>query len=236
MARLARSAAMLQLKIPTVDFLLAIHRQAVEFNQLSQGLIYLQISRGCDQGRFFKFPDANTPPTIIAFTQVEDLAKSQEKMRGIHIITVTDKRWGRCDIKTVQLLYSSWMKTYAQKHNSDDAWFTDENGHITEGTSNNAYIVKNSVIITRPVSEDILNGVTRAAVLRLAKETQLTIEERHFTVQEVKQADEAFVTSASSCAVPVLSIDGETIGKGQPGPISQRLYEIYNKFAEKSAI
>ncbi|MCB2122765.1 MAG: aminotransferase class IV, partial [Rhodobacteraceae bacterium] len=139
------------------------------------------------------------------------------------------------DIKTVQLLYPSMGKMMAKKAGVDDAWFVEE-GKVTEGTSNNAYIVKDGCIITRDLSSDILHGITRAAVLRFAREAQMTVEERAFTIEEAKAADEAFVTSASAFVMPVVEIDGARLGAGTPGPVATRLREIYLEESRKAAI
>ncbi|MEY8838005.1 aminotransferase class IV, partial [Cribrihabitans sp. XS_ASV171] len=146
-----------------------------------------------------------------------------------------DIRWGRRDIKTVQLLYPSMGKMMAKKAGADDAWMI-EDGHVTEGTSNNAYIVKGGRIVTRPLSNEILHGITRKAVLRLAEEAQMEVEERLFTIDEAKQADEAFTTSASAFVMPVVEIDGVALGDGTPGPVATRLREIYLDEARKTAI
>ena len=154
---------------------------------------------------------------------------------GIKVISIEDQRWGRRDIKTVQLLYPSMGKMMAKAAGCDDAWMV-EDGAVTEGTSNNAYIVKNGKIITRQLSNDILHGITRAAVLRFAKEAQMEVEERAFTVLEVQDADEAFFTSASAFVMPVVEIDGVVIGSGAPGSVSLRLREIYLEESLKTAI
>ncbi|MDH3264704.1 MAG: aminotransferase class IV, partial [Paracoccaceae bacterium] len=146
-----------------------------------------------------------------------------------------DLRWARRDIKTVQLLYPAMGKMAAKKAGVDDAWFV-EDGFVTEGTSNNAYIVTGRKIVTRDLSHDILHGITRAAVLRFAREAQMEVEERAFTADEAKAADEAFLTSASTFVMPVVEIDGVRLGDGKPGAVSRRLREIYLEESRKSAI
>jgi D-alanine transaminase len=126
-------------------------------------------------------------------------------------------------------------KMMAKAAGCDDAWMV-EDGYVTEGTSNNAYFIKDGVIVTRPLSHEILQGITRKAVLRMAAEAQLKIEERLFTIDEAKAADEAFTTSASAFVMPVVEIDGVALGNGVPGPISRRLREIYLEESRKSAI
>jgi D-alanine transaminase len=172
----------------------------------------------------------------VLFTQSKPgMANSAASQKGAKIISIEDIRWGRRDIKTVQLLYPSMGKMMAKKVGCDDAWMVEE-GFVTEGTSNNAYIVKGNKIITRGLSNDILHGITRAAVLRMAKEAQMEVEERSFTIEEAKEADEAFTTSASAFVMPVVEIDGATMGDGTPGPIAKRLREIYLDESLKKAI
>ncbi|KPP84298.1 MAG: D-alanine transaminase [Rhodobacteraceae bacterium HLUCCO07] len=238
LARLERSLAELDMQKPEAfDDLLDIHRELVRRNDLVDGMIYLQVSRGSAGDRDFVFPDPDeVKPTLVLFTQSKPgLADSPAAKTGIKIISIEDIRWGRRDIKTVQLLYPSMGKMMAKKAGCDDAWMV-KDGFVTEGTSNNAYIVKNGKIITRHLSNDILHGITRAAVLRFAREAQMEVEERSFTLDEAKEADEGFVTSASAFVLPVVEIDGTTLGDGKPGPVARRLREIYLDESLKSAI
>ncbi|MFU1478669.1 D-amino-acid transaminase [Roseovarius sp. C7] len=236
--RLERSLNELDMKKPAAfDDLLEIHRELVRVNEIEDGLIYLQITRGAPGDRDFVFPDPETTePTLVLFTQNKPgLADNPAAKKGMKIISIEDVRWGRRDIKTVQLLYPSMGKMMAKKAGCDDAWLV-EDGHVTEGTSNNAYIVKNGKIITRALSNDILHGITRAAVLRCAKEAQMEVEERNFTIAEAQEADEAFVTSASAFVMPVVEIDGAQLGDGTPGKVANRLREIYLEESLKKAI
>jgi len=237
-ARLQRSLAALDLTCPvTMDELLAIHRALVAKNAINEGMVYLQITRGNPGDRDFAFPDpATTVPTLVLFTQSKPgLANAPAAKTGIAVISIPDIRWGRRDIKTVQLLYPSMGKMMAKKAGADDAWLVEER-FVTEGTSNNAYIVREGRIITRNLSHDILHGITRAAVLRLAREAQMTVEERPFTIAEAVAADEAFITSASAFVTPVVRIDGTAIGSGKPGPIATRLREIYLEEMRAAAV
>ncbi|WP_375173974.1 D-amino-acid transaminase [Pseudooceanicola sp.] len=235
--RLDRSLTELDMANPvTMDDLLAIHRELILKNDLKEGGIYLQITRGAPADRDFAFPDpAETPSSIVLFTQEKNLANAPAAQTGISVISIDDLRWARRDIKTVQLLYPSMGKMMAKKAGADDAWMV-EDGLVTEGTSNNAYIVKGGKIITRQLSNDILHGITRAAVLRLAKEAQMEVEERGFTIEEAKESDEAFVTSATTFVQPVVRIDEAEVGEGKPGRIALRLREIYIDEARKKAI
>jgi D-alanine transaminase len=214
-----------------------MHRELVARNGIDQGMIYLQVTRGNPGDRSFVFPDPNLPGTIVAFTQdIPNLADAPAAKTGFKIITIPDLRWSRVDIKTVQLLYPSMGKMAAKKAGVDDSWFTDEAGAVTEGTSNNAYIVKGNRIITRALGNDILHGITRAAVLRFAAEAQFEIEERPFTAAEAQGADEAFSTAASIFVMPVVEVDGKPVGTGKPGPVATRLREIYLDEMRKAAI
>ena len=233
--RLERSLSELDMASPvTTDELLDIHRELVARNEIDEGLVYLQITRGAAD-RDFVYPK-DTAPTIVLFTQAKPgLASSPTAKVGIKVISIEDQRWGRRDIKTVQLLYPSMGKMAAKKAGADDAWLI-EDGLVTEGTSNNAYIVKGGKIITRHLSNEILHGITRAAVLRFAEEAQMAVEERAFTIEEAKAADEAFITSASTFVMPVVEIDGVALGDGVPGAVAARLREIYLEESLKTAI
>ena len=236
--RLARSLGELDMGNPLgKDDLLAIHRELVARNEVVDGGVYLQITRGAAGDRDFVFPDPETTPqTVVLFTQSKPgLAESPQAKTGIKVISIDDIRWGRRDIKTVQLLYPSMGKMMAKKAGCDDAWLV-EDGFVTEGTSNNAYIVKDGKIITRDLSTDILHGITRAAVLRFAREAQMEIEERPFTIAEAQAADEAFITSASMFVMPVVELDGAKIGSGTPGSVAPRLREIYLDESRKTGI
>ena len=227
--RLARSLDELDMASPiTDDDLLAMHRALVRLNDIDQGMIYLQITRGNPGDRSFVFPDpATTPSTIVAFTQnIPNLADAPAAKTGFKVISIPDLRWERVDIKTTQLLYPSMGKMLAKQAGADDSWFVKDD-LVTEGTSNNAYIVRGNRIITRQLSNDILHGITRSAVLRFAAEAQMEVEERPFTIAEAQSADEAFSTAASIFVMPVVEIDGAVIGSGKPGPIALRLREIY---------
>lgn len=236
--RLQRSLDELEMQSPiSKDDLLEVHRELVRRNGIEEGMIYLQITRGAPDDRDFVFPDPETtPPTIVLFTQNKPgLADNPAAKKGMKVISIDDIRWGRRDIKTVQLLYPSIGKMMAKKAGADDAWMI-QDGFVTEGTSNNAYIVKGNKIITRQLSNEILHGITRAAVLRFAREAQMEVEERNFTIDEAREADEAFITSASTFVMPVVEIDGEKLGEGVPGRVAPRLREIYLDESRKAAI
>lgn len=233
--RLKRSLSELSIDYKVDDAeLLEIHRQLVTRNNLTEGVIYLQVTRG-EADRDFAYPK-DAQPTLVLFTQVKNLVDTPTATKGIKVISVDDIRWGRRDIKTVQLLAPSMCKMAAKAQGCDDAWMV-EDGFVTEGTSNNAYIVtKDGTLVTRNLSNALLHGITRASVLKMAKEAQIKIEERPFTIEEAKEATEAFITAASTFVCPVVEIDGVTLGDGTPGKISNRLREIYIDESRKAAI
>lgn len=235
--RLARSLGELEMTNPHSDAeWLELHRQMVVLNGLEDGMIYLQVTRGNPGDRDFVYPGPEVAPTVVLFTQSKPgLADNPAAKTGWRVISIPDLRWDRRDIKTVQLLYPSMGKMAARKAGVDDAWFV-QDGLVTEGTSNNAYLVKGGRIITRPLSSDILHGITRVAILRLAAEAQMEVEERAFTVPEAQGADEAFITSASAFVMPVVEIDGAALGTGKPGPVVARLREIYLEEMRRTAI
>lgn len=236
MARLKRSLAELSMRAPLDDDrLLSAIRRLVEANGLRSGLVYLQVTRGAAD-RDFLFPGPDVEPSLVMFTQEKELLDNKVALTGLRVITVQDLRWARRDIKTVQLLYPSMAKMEAKRQGVDDAWMV-EDGMVTEGTSNNAYIVTgDGRIVTRRLSHSILGGITRAAILRLAGETGMSVEERSFSVDEAKAAAEAFITSASAFVLPVVEIDGQPIGSGKVGPVAGRLREIYIAECIQSAI
>ena len=235
LARLHRSLGELGIPAPVSDDeLTEIHRELVRRNALEEGGIYLQVTRG-RADRDFTWAEGMTPGLFL-FTQARALRDSPAAARGLKIAVTDDLRWGRRDIKTTQLLYPSLAKMEAKSKGKDDAWMI-EDGFVTEGTSNNAYIVTaEGTIVTRQLSNDILHGITRASILRLAAEAQIKIEERPFTIAEAKTASEAFITSASTFVYPVIEIDDAPVGTGAPGPVATRLREIYIDYAEETAI
>lgn len=234
--RLRRSLAELKMPFTLTDAeMLAAHRKIVELNDLTEGVIYLQVTRGAAD-RDFAFPPKDTPNTVVLFTQVKNLVDNPAARNGQSVVTIDDIRWGRCDIKTVQLLYPSLAKSEAIERGADDAWLV-RDGEVTEGSSNNAYIVtKDGTIVTRPLSSSILHGITRVAVLEVAKSLQMKVEERTFTVEEAENAREAFASSAGGFVAPVVKINDTVLGDGTPGPVSQRLRDHYIQRVRESAI
>lgn len=226
MERLHRSLRELGMAQPVSDAdLKKMHLELISRNNLNEGLIYMQITRGVAE-REFNYPE-NARQTMIGFTQTKELIDPASAKTGISIITIPDIRWQRRDIKSTGMLAQAMGKQAAKQAGVDDAWMV-EDGYVTEGTSNTAFIVLDgSRLITRPLSNAVLPGITRRAILKLAESGAITVEERLFTVDEAKAAAEAFITSASSFVMPVVEIDGVMIGAGQPGPVTRKLREIY---------
>jgi len=235
LARLDRSLAELKMPRPASDAeLLEIHRELIRRNGLTEGAIYLQATRGAADPDFV-WPE-RPEPGLVLFTQAKTLSAPTQAETGIRVVSVPDLRWHRRDIKTVQLLYPSMAKMEARARGADDAWMV-EAGHVTECTSSNAYIVTaDGRVVTRHLSNDILHGITRASVLALAREAQMTVEERPFTIAEAQAAAEAFVTAATAFVWPVVEIDGVAIGEGRPGPVARRLREIYLGHARAGSV
>lgn len=232
--RLGRSMYELGMAPPcSMEEIEAVQQEMLKRNPIQEGGLYLQVTRGAAD-RDFLYPDAGTKSSLIMFTQERPVTESPVAKRGLRIAFQPDIRWQRRDIKTVGLLPASMAKEAAKDEGADDAWMVEE-GKVTEGTSNNAYIITHdNVIVTKALSNKILHGITRKAVLALAKEEGLSVEERDFTPEEAKAAKEAFVTSASTFVTAVVNIDGQTLGDGTPGPLTTRLREIYINFARQS--
>lgn len=233
-ARLERSLSELKMDWPcTKEELVEIQREIIRRNQVTEGAVYWQITRGAAD-RDFVFPK-DAKPSLVMFSQSKNIVDVPAAKTGISVITVPDIRWHRRDIKTVQLLASSMAKMAAIEAGANDAWQV-ENGFVTEGSSNNAFIVtQDGTLITRNLSNDILHGITRRVILDLAEKESLTVEIRPFTPQEAYEAAEAFITSASSFVMPVVKIDDHKIGAGAPGPIALKLRKMYIEAAKASA-
>ena len=223
--RLERSLGELKMAWPcTKPELRAMHEGLIERNELHEGIIYMQVTRGVAD-RMFNFPK-DIKSSLVAFPQVMKLVDNPNAKVGVKVVTTPDLRWARRDIKTVMLLAPCLGKEEAYQKGAAEAWMV-EDGKITEGTSSNAYIVKNNTIITRPISNSILNGCTRRALFRMAAEHGVKIEERLFTPDEAYDADEAFLTSASQFVMPITEIDGKRVGGGQVGPVVRKMRELF---------
>lgn len=232
LVRLERSLDELRIDRPmTRAALSVVLRETVRRNRVRNGSVYLQITRGAAK-REFAFP-AGIGPTVVAIARPLDWNKAAANAaKGVAAITQPDIRWGRCDIKTVGLLPAALAKQAAKEAGAYEAWLVDEKGFVTEGSSSNAWIVtKENVLVTRAPSTEILSGITRAAVLELAKREGLKVEFRAFSVAEAQAAKEAFVSSATSYVIPVVTLDGKPIGNGGPGVIASKLRSLYEAHA-----
>lgn len=229
--RLERSLREVSMGWPcSKDELKAMHVELVKRNNLGEGWVYMQITRGAAD-RDFKFPK-DVKPSLVAFTQAKSLVDNPDATKGVSVVTIPDIRWARRDIKSVMLLAPVLGKQAAYEKGAAEGWMV-ENGKVTEGTSSNAYIVKDGKVITRELSNSILAGCTRRALMRLAKEHGIEIVERAFTPEEALAADEAFLTSASNFVMPITEIDGTRIGGGQPGPVARQLRKLFLEEAAK---
>lgn len=234
-ARLKRSLESLGISAPVTEAeLLALHREIIARNDLDSGLIYLQITRG-EADRDFLYA-SDMKPSIVMFTQRKNILDNPKWKTGLAAKTMPEGRWANRQIKTVQLLYSSMMKMEAVRAGADDAFLV-EDGFITEASSSNVHIVtKDGNLVTRHLTNALLHGITRASVLKLAREAALTVEERAFTVEEARNAAEVFITSAGAFVTPVVKVDDSIIGDGTPGPVSRKLLDIYIEDRLASAI
>jgi len=236
-ARLERSLGELRIAVPMTEAALNIVlRETLRRNRIRDGLVYLQVNRGVAP-RDHPFPDPPVAPSVVMTAKAVDLAASEARAkRGVGVVTVPENRWGRCDIKTVGLLPNVLAKQAAREAGAVEAWFVDELGLVTEGASSNAWIIDSGgVLRTRDIQANILRGVTRNSVIRLIAESGLSLDERPFTVEEAKAAREAFITGAGSLILPVVRIDGATVGDGVPGPVAKRLRDLYISEARRNA-
>ena len=236
MARLDRSLRELRMAHPMTPKALGIvMRETVRRNRVRDGLVYVQVTRG-EMRRDFPFPPDGTRPSIVVTARSHDTVKLEKQAAdGIAVVTMPDLRWQRVDIKSVALLPNVLAKQAAREQGAKEAWLVDEQGRVTEGASSNAWIVtRDGKLVTRPLSGDILPGITRSVVIDLIAREGLGFEERPFTVEEAYAAREAFVTSASQLVMPVVQIDGRPIGNGAPGLIASALRRDYHSQAEFS--
>jgi D-alanine transaminase len=235
MKRLDRSMTELKFKkLLNHEDILAFHRKLIELNNLKEGMIYLQVTRGVAD-RSFDMPKNEIKPTVLAFTQEKIIIDSESAKNGIKVMTLDDMRWKRCDIKTTQLLYASMAKTEATEKGFDDAWMLRES-YVTEGSSSNAWIIKGKIIMTRHSDNLILSGITRDAIFKCAKDLGYEVVTKNITLPDAQSASEAFITSATACVMPVVKINTNQIGDGKPGKFVTALRAEYIKQAIASAM
>ena len=234
LARLDRSLGEIDIANPhSLAEWIGLQTDLIARNGLTEGLVYMQVTRGVYE-RDFAYPPAGTRPTVMMFTQAKTIAANPLAETGAKIITVPDLRWKRRDIKSVALLAQVLAKQQAAAAGVAEAWMVEDDA-VTEGSSSTAFIVTtDGALVTRPLSTALLPGITRKAVLRLAEEAGLALEERLFSVSEALEAAEAFYTSASAFVMPVVSIDGHAVGEGRPGAHTRRLRELYIGMARES--
>ena len=231
--RLERSANELEIKLPnrrkTIEIIVEEMRLK---NRVQNGIVYIQVTRGVAP-RNHLFPSPSTPASMVMTAKSTSREAADKKAAaGVSVITVPDNRWDRVDIKTVSLLPNILAKQKAHESGAFEAWFVDTDGNVTEGSSTNAWIVtKDNILVTRDASRGILKGITRGTTIIVAESLQLKIEERRFTVEEAKQAKEAFITAATTVCVPVTKIDGKPVGDGKVGDISRSLRAHFHEHA-----
>ncbi|GHB34929.1 D-amino-acid transaminase [Pseudovibrio japonicus] len=232
--RLDRSLKELQIPAPmSRRALVRVMKEVISLNRVNNGIIYMQITRGVAP-REHNFPPAGTPPSVVMTAKsVSPHKMDQVAAKGVGVVTVEENRWDRVDIKTVGLLPNVLAKQKAKEAGAHEAWFVDKNGLITEGGSTNAWIIlKDGTLVTRPATHGILRGITREGVLKLAEKKGFSVEERGFSMDEAKNAREAFLTSASGLVMPVVKINETILGDGQPGPIVQDLRKSFHDASE----
>ena len=231
--RLATSTEKIELRWPCEPAdLLEMVQELVRRNNLREGYVYLQITRGVAP-RDFAYP-AGVEPTLMAFASEAQILEHPMAETGVPVVTVDDLRWKRRDIKSLNLLGQCMAKEKARTNGGFEGWMV-EDGVVTEGASSSAFIVKHQRLITRPLTNSILPGIRRRVILELIEERDLTVELRPFTVEEALQADEAFLSSATTLVLPIVEIDGEPIGSGKSGPVTQHVRELYLQMVRTTA-
>jgi len=235
--RLERSVGEIGMAMPMDRAALRlVIREVARRNRVRDGLVYMQVTRGAYR-RDHPIPDkASRPSLIVTAKNLDAAAMARRQREGVTVVTRPDERWARCDIKSTALLPNILAKSAARAAGAYEAWLVDRDGYVTEGSSTSAWIVdKQGRIVTRDLSRAILPGVTRKVILEAAREAQLTVVERKFRPDEALDASEAFLTAASAGAMPITAIDGKPIGSGKPGPVTQRIQELYTRLAASRA-
>jgi D-alanine transaminase len=236
LARLKRSLDELGIAMPMRETALAIViRECMHRNRVHDGIVYLQITRGVAR-RDHGFPPPGTRPSVVVTARNIDVAANERTAaEGIAVVTVPDNRWERVDIKSISLLPNVLAKQAARERGAKEAWFVDRAGHVTEGSSSNAWIVtKGGKVVTRPADNGILRGITRTVLIDVIRAQGLEFEERPFSVEEAYGAREAFLTSASQIVMPVVRIDDRPVGNGAPGLVAAALRAEFHRHAERT--
>ncbi len=236
--RLERSLSELSIRMPMVRAALSqVLHEVVRQNRVRNGIVYLQVTRGVAR-RDHVFPSADTPPALVVTAKsVRPEAGDKAAEKGVSVITVPENRWDRVDIKTVGLLPNVLAKQKAKEAGAKEAWFVDADGMVTEGGSTNAWIVtRDNCLVTRPAVSGILKGITRQVVLDMIERMGLTFDERPFSVEEAKEAKEAFITAASTLVMPVVKVDDKVIGNGHPGETTLELRAMFHKVSELAPV
>jgi len=226
--RLVRSVGEIEMAMPMPrNALKLVMREVVRRNGVRDGLLYLQVTRGAVR-RDHPIPDTQPRPSLVITARGWDAgAMAKRRADGIAVISAPDERWGRVDIKTVQLLPNLLAKTAARRAGAYEAWLVDRDGMVTEGSSTTAWIVDaQGRLTTRNLTNAILPGVTRRVILEAAATAQLPVREKAFSLPDALKAKEAFISSATG-VIPVTRIDGTQIGDGKPGPLTRRVQELY---------
>lgn len=223
--RLRRSLAEIEIAWPCSEAeYRQMLRELIARNQLEEGMVYVQVTRGIAE-RDFAYPK-DVKPSLMAYPTHKKILQSPLAETGVSVVTVEDLRWKRRDIKSLNLLGQCMAKQQAAKQGAFEAWMT-EDGFVTEGASSSAYIVKDGTVITRALSNSILPGIRRRVLVEMAEKGGFKLEQRAFTVAEAKAADEAFLSNASSLVLPIVSIDGQTVANGKPGALTRDLRKRY---------
>jgi D-alanine transaminase len=237
-ARLQRSLGELRIPMPMSRAALTVAlRETVRRNHVRHGIVYLQVTRGVAR-RDHAFPSQPVAPTVVITARSIDAAAAEARaQKGVGVITTPENRWGRCDIKAIDLLPNVLAKQAAKEQGAFEAWYVDDQGLVTEGASSNAWIVdRDGVLRTRDIGANILRGVTRLSLLEVAREAGYRVEERPFTVEEARQAREAFLTGAGALVTPIVSIDGQPVANGHPGEVARSLRTAYIRRAAETAV
>ena len=235
MQRYYNSLQKLSIESPlSQDEILQAFRRLVELNQLKEGLVYMQVTRGVAE-RDFVWPEG-IKPNVFMFTQAKQSEENDAGRNGIKLASAVDIRWARRDIKSVNLLGQVLVKQAAHEAGAYEALMVDGEGYVTECGSTSFFMVQDGEILTRPLSNDILPGVTRRAILALCAAKDLKLIETRFTLEQALNADEAFISGASSYILPVVKIDDRELSGGKPGAITLQLRKIYLEHVRASLI